>query len=554
LPRTATLHQQLRQLRSDLSRVQPQQTAAFAAALPRFLRERVSVQDAEERIKRQLDVREDTFLEQARARVYDAAESPYRRLLEHAGCAFADLEGQVRRHGLESALEQLARAGVYLTSDEFKGKTAVVRGSLTFRISPRDFEPAKSSAGFGGQSSGTRNDPVRSFISLDWLAERTSATAVAFSAHDLFPRVHAMYDAILPAAAATNNLLMYAKLGVRTDRWFARKMPVNSWLEGRYHLLLTWLMVLAGKRFGPGYPAPRFIDTDEVHRIVRWVLERRRAGRACCITTAASNAARIGRVAWEMGASLEGTKFIVSGEPFTDAKRQVIERVGGTGISRYAYGGSLNIGFGCAEPRHIDEIHVNQHLLALLLHPKPLTGAGPAIRPLLCTTLNPLAPHMLLNVENGDYGILEERGCGCHLGRVGLWLRVHRIRSFEKLASEGMNYDYTATDLFELLEGTLPAEFGGGPGDYQLAEEEDDDGQTRLTLRVHPDVPGLDEARLLARLQERLAAGSRRHRFMAGVWQAAGTLRVRREVPHASPRGKILPLHIPPPISLPPGR
>jgi hypothetical protein len=157
-------------------------------------------------------------------------------------------------------------------------------------------------------------------------------------------------------------------------------------------------------------------------------------------------------------------------------------------------------------------------------------------------------------VESGDYGILEERGCRCHLGRLGLRLHLHRIRSFEKLAGEGMNYDYTATDLFELLEGALPMEFGGGPGDYQLVEEEDRDGQTRLTLRVHPDVPGLDEARLLARLQERLAAGSRRHRFMAGVWQAAGTLRVRREVPHASPRGKILPLHIPPPISLPPGR
>jgi hypothetical protein len=31
---------------------------------------------------------------------------------------------------------------------------------------------------------------------------------------------------------------------------------------------------------------------------------------------------------------------------------------------------------------------------------------------------------------------------------------------------------------------------------------------------------------------------------MSNVWQKAGTFRVRREVPHASERGKVLPLHI----------
>jgi hypothetical protein len=32
---------------------------------------------------------------------------------------------------------------------------------------------------------------------------------------------------------------------------------------------------------------------------------------------------------------------------------------------------------------------------------------------------------------------------------------------------------------------------------------------------------------------------------MTGVWENAGTFRVKRDVPYASPRGKILPLHIP---------
>ena len=537
------LERHRRALQSDLSRLRPRQLAAFATSLPMFLRERVTVQSVEEQIKRALDRRAEAFLRLARTRIYDAPDSPYRPLLEHAGCEFADLQTHVRRCGLEAALEQLAREGVYLTSDEFKGKQAVVRGTRAFWVSPRDFQRADASPGFATQSSGTRNDPVRSFVSLDWLAERSLATAVAFAAHDLFPRAPAMYDAILPGPAAVNNLLMHAKLGLRTDRWFARAIPVNSWLEGRYFHLLTWLIVLAGQRFGPGFPSPEFIDIPDMHRIVDWVLEQDRAGKACCITTAASNAARIGRLAWDQGRSLQGTTFIMTGEPYTDAKRAVIERVGGQGISRYAFGGSVNVGWGCAEPRHTDDIHVNQHLLALLAQPRPLAGDGPTIRPLLGTTLSPLAPRLLLNVENGDYAILEQRACGCRLGQLGLTLHLHRIRSFEKLASEGMNY--FATDLFELLEQTLPTVFGGGPGDYQLIEEEDADGQTRLTLRVHPDVPDFDEGRLLACLHAGLSEGSRQQRFMAGVWQLAGTVRIRREVPYASPRGKVLPLHIP---------
>jgi len=127
---------------------------------------------------------------------------------------------------------------------------------------------------------------------------------------------------------------------------------------------------------------------------------------------------------------------------------------------------------------------------------------------------------------------------------VGFTQHLHTVRSFEKFTSEGMNY--FGTDLFELLEKKMPAEFGGVPGDYQLVEEEDTGGQTRLTLLVHPEVGTVDEQDVLARLQEGLAEGSRNNRFTAKVWQVAGTQRVRREVPHASARGKILPLHIRP--------
>jgi hypothetical protein len=104
-----------------------------------------------------------------------------------------------------------------------------------------------------------------------------------------------------------------------------------------------------------------------------------------------------------------------------------------------------------------------------------------------------------------------------------------------------MNYFYGA--LFELMEKILPSEFGGGPGDYQLVEEEDSQSQTRLTLLVHPEVGELNESRLFFRLKEGLAQGSRSNRFMSRVWQDTGTFRIRREIPRCSGRGKILPLH-----------
>jgi hypothetical protein len=243
-----------------------------------------------------------------------------------------------------------------------------------------------------------------------------------------------------------------------------------------------------------------------------------------------------------MGVTLEGTTFDGGGEPLTDSKRRIIQQVGARVLTHYAFGGNISAGLGCANPAFTDEVHVHQSLLALVEHPRALDGASPSIFPLLGTTLHPAAPRLLLNVENGDYATTVRRDCGCALEKIGFRQHLHTIRSFEKFTSEGMNY--SATELFDLLEDTIPSEFGGGPGDYQLVEEEDDDGRTRLTLLVDPSVGAIDEQKLLSRLQQGLAHGSRNNRFMSKFWQGAGTFRLRREAPHASARGKILPLHI----------
>lgn len=451
---------------SDLTKLKGR--VSFLVSLRRFFRDRITLAQAQDEIKKLLDSRTERFLELARTQIYERPASPYLRLLKIAGCQFSDLRAQVHTHGLENTLEQLAGEGVYLTSEEFKGKKEVVRRGDSFKLSGDDFQPWQASSGYVVQTSGTRNQAVRSTVSLDWLALRARAIAVFFSAHGLFSYSHAMYDAILPGSGGVNNLLFYAKLGISTERWFARKIPVHTRLEAQYHYWMTRLIVFMGQRFGPGFPKPELIDLQDIHRIVGWAAEKRRARKPCSIACAASNGARVARVALEMGESLEGLKFNVSGEPLTDAKQELMERTGASVTSRFSYGAGMTTGYGCGNPAYTGETHIVQHMLALVSHPRPLAGDGPPIHPLLCTTLDFSAPALLLNVESGDYGTLERRDCGCALEKAGLSLHLHDIRSFEKFATEGMNYAFA--DLFHLVEKALPSEFGGGVGDYQLVE------------------------------------------------------------------------------------
>jgi hypothetical protein len=532
------LKENYERLRSDAASVK--RTLAFAAALPKFFREQVTLREAKERIKTLLDTRAERFSELVRALIYDRPDSPYRKLLHHAGCEFADLQSHVRRHGLEETLVKLAGEGVYLTSDEFKGKTPLVRGGKSFRLSPADFERRDSSPGFTIQSSGTRNAPIKTFSPLEWRALQTLGTAVFYETHDLFSSVHAVYEPVI--AGRMLYILINGKLGIPIDRWFALNVAVHGAVEDRYHYLNARLVAKIGNWFGSGIATPEYLNPGDVQPILAWISEKRRERRKCCLTTVVSNAARIARVASAAGLSLEGTTFHASGEPLTQFKREFIEKTGARVVLHYGPGGGNGTALGCGNSRFIDEVHVPQTMFTFVEHPRSLDYDGPSIHPLMLTTLHPSAPRFLLNVQNGDYATMVTRDCGCPLQEVGFTEHLHTIRSFEKFTSEGMNY--FSTDLFALLENIIPSEFGGGPGDYQLVEEEDNAGQTRLTLLVHPDVGNLDEEKLLSRLYQGLAQGSRNNRFMSKIWLNAGTFRVRREAPHASARGKILPLQI----------
>jgi hypothetical protein len=515
---------------------------ALPFALRTFFGQRLTIGGARTQLAGALETREARFLDMIRTHVYDRPRSPYRRLLELAGCTYTDLQALVRREGLEGALRELARHGVYLTAAEFKGKEPVVRGNTVFHVYPGELERGVFTPGLMSQSSGSSDLPVRSFTHLDWLTQEAATVAVFLQAHGLLAHAFAAYEPVLPGCGGVVFMMMLTRLGIGCERWFARQVPIETRLERAYDHLIAYELALAGRWFGPGFPKPESVGIEDLSRIVHWVEAHHRAGTPCCIRTVASNAARIARVALDGGASLAGATFIATGEPLTNAKRRVIEQAGACATPTYGCEPLGRVGFGCARPSAIDDLHVSEQTLAVIEHPLPLDRGEGSIHPLLFTTLYPSASKLHLNVANGDEGHLERRNCACALGAAGLTLHLHQLRSYEKFTSEGLNYAFS--DLSELVETTLPAEFGGGIGDYQLCEEEDPGGQTRLSLLVHPRIGSLDEERLLARLQQGLANGSRGNRFMAGVWTAARTLRIRREAPVVSPRGKILPIRV----------
>jgi len=127
------------------------------------------------------------------------------------------------------------------------------------------------------------------------------------------------------------------------------------------------------------------------------------------------------------------------------------------------------------------------------------------------------------------------------LEEIGYDRRLHTIRSYEKLTSEGMTF--MGSDLLTLVEEVLPSRFGGYPTDYQFVEEEKG-GLAKVSIFVSPRVGSVDEVQLVAVVLETLRARSGLNEKMVRMWRKGQTLEVVRREPYATSTAKILPLHI----------
>jgi hypothetical protein len=491
----------------------------------------VTSESAAATMRRRLATRAERFLEFAERCVYGNAESPYLVLLRDAGCALDDLRELVQTEGLEGALHRLAAAGVYVTFDEFKGRTPIVRGSRRLAVAEKDFDSPGLIPHLEGRSGGTRSPGTRVKMVLPYLADLAVNNRVALDAHGLSEYDHALWVAMI------HQPFIYAKLGRPPLAWFCPSLPLPTKLQVGAR---TWSGLT--RLLGCPLPAAEYLDVQEPDRLVAWLAARRREGRSICVTTYASSAVRTAVAATEAGVSLEGVCFISIGEPFTDAKRRAVEASGARALVRYAFTEAGIIGFGCANATGPDDMHFQSDCFGLIQRTRPVGDSGLDVGAFMFTSLLPTSPKILLNVESGDTGILERRACGCPLEKLGLTEHISEVRSFEKLSGEGMTF--IKSDLLRVLEEVLPERFGGRPSDYQVLEEEQDQGILRLLLLASPDLGPIDEDDLRRTFLDGVGRTGAFERRNASVWERAGTVEVRRERPVSTKAGKILPFHL----------
>jgi len=510
----------------------------FVSRLPSFLRHPLTLKEAWQVLRERLERREADFLVIVRRAVYEHPGSPYRDLLKLAGCEYGDLERLVSQDGVEGALCTLFRHGVYLTVDEFKGRRPVVRGSTTIAADPGQLRNPYAAAHVPAQTSGSRGAASPMLISLAFIRDRAVDSALVLDAQGGANWLHA--DSGVPGAGGLAYFLEFSSFGAPPVRWFSLVDPAAPRLHPRYRWsgrALLWGSLLAGVSL----PRPEFVSPDGPLPIVRWMVEVLRSGHTPMLHAFPSLAARVCLAASDAGLDLHGAQFMLSGEPTTDARLRVVRQAGAQALPRYSSTECGPIGYGCLAPESADDAHLLDDLHALIQPGPRSTEAGPAPAALLISSLRLTAPLILLNVALGDQAMVMRRACGCPLERLGWTTHLHTIRSYEKLTSGGMTF--LDTDVIRVLEEVLPARFGGAPTDYQLLEDEADDGSPRLRLLVHPAVGPLDTEAVSETFLSAIGAGSGVERVMALLWRDAGLLRVERRAPLTTATGKILHLH-----------
>jgi hypothetical protein len=511
----------------------------FAVGLRGWLKRPLTAADCAAMLARQRASFEGSFLRILAQGVYANRRSPYRKLLEHAGIELGDVVGLVRDDGLEAALGRLYDAGVHIGLQEVKGRRPVQRPGLEFAVSEHDFDNPLLRRHFEARSGGSRSAGRRTVFDLAHLEFEAAQFALFCDALDLMTRPAAVWYPAPPGFAGLGAALVLAKLGRRVERWFSQTaVPVRSSPRAA---LLTSTAVGAGRAWGGGrIPRPEHVPPVEAGLVAGWLADKAARGSPGMVITYPSSAVSACAAALARRLDIAGSFFYVGGEPFTEEKARVVERAGARAVSWYGMTETGTIGLPCGRAELTDEVHLLPYKLAVLKRPTRVGAID--LETLLVTTLVPYSPKLMLNMDTGDYAVLEEHDCACELGEAGFRRHLHDIRSHEKLTAAGMTF--LGEDLLTLVEEVLPARYGGSPEDYQLVEEEAGDGLAQVTLLVSPRLGQLDHEQIVDTLFGHLEAEGGANRMMAEVWQSGQTVRVKRREPHVTTGGKVLPLHL----------
>lgn len=506
--------------------------ARLGRDLPPRLRAPLDAHVIRGRVTARLANRGRAFADALDTLVFQNPGSPYRSLFSCAGAELGDVRALVDSDGLEGALTVLAARGLYVRIDELKGQREVVRGSFRTWFDPDAFNHPALSGHLAINTGGSGRRPSRVRYSLQFLEEWACSVALAATAHGFAAPTQVFWWPV-PMAHA----MMAGMVGQSVAGWF---YPVHP-LPFAAHCFARWVSLVSVSA-GCRIPGPRRLDLQEPERMAHWLARERRERGPMLLWATSSACARLGRAAWDAGLSLDGVACLATAEPMTETRLQEARRASMRVIVGYSSVDVSAPAYGCAAPDAVDDMHVMLDRCALISHRRRVNEDGPEIDALLSTSLSMHAPKVAINCETGDYGVLEERDCGCSLGGLPMRRHLKHVGSFEKLSTEGVTF--ARTDLLRILEEVLPRRFGGALHDYQVAEEEEAGGAPTLVIRVSPSLGALDEAAVRETFVAALSAGGGGNAYFARVLDAMGTARVRREPPRATAAGKVLPLHL----------
>jgi len=513
----------------------------FAWGLRGFLRQTITLEEARAIVRRRMAERETNFLRLVEKGIFGYPRSPYLPLLKLAQVELGDIQNMVRDKGLEDTLRALREAGVYVTFEEFKGREPIVRHGQVIPVQARDFDNPYLKPHYYARSGGTTGAGTRVPIDLDHLTAQAPNLMLAHHAHGLLGVPKAIWLSILPNSSGVNVTLRLARFGQVPKKWFSPVVASDLRPSLRSRLATKYIVAM-GRLVGVPIPQPEPLSLDQAGVLARWMANTLKTHGSCLLITQPSKALRLCIAAREEGLDLTGAAFLVGGEPPTPAKAQAMTEVGARGLPGYWLTEVGAVGLGCVHPADLNDVHLFKDCVALIQYAREVPGSGITVDAFHFTTLLPTAPKLMLNVESDDYGVIETRSCGCPLESYGFTEHVRHIRSFRKLSGEGVTL--VGSEMLHILEEVLPARFGGSPLDYQLLEEEDEQGFTRLSLLINPKIDIENEGEVIEAVLEALGQGSVAAGMARAIWTQARTLCVKRIEPVWTAQGKLMPLHM----------
>jgi hypothetical protein len=511
----------------------------FALGLRKFLKNPPRLVAARAAVEDNLAHRERNFLRLVEHGVYANPRSPYLALLRHAGIERDQIALMVERDGLDDTLRWLRDKGVFVSFEEFKGRIPIERSGLRLEVSDRDFDNPRLRSYYEGQTSGSTGAGTRVAMDLDHMSAMLDESMVYMDLMNDLDAPVGIWFPVLPATSGLASCLMVGCLGLSVEKWFTPVTSAKMKIPLRYRMATEYARGMA-RMFGVRIPSPEPVSVGEAGKVALWAHQCMREHGRCLLVTYVSLGVRVAIAAREMGLDLTGAMFVGAGEPPTPAKVRAIRSCGASWMSSYGFTEGGMVALSCGNPSGENDLHVWRDAWAVTQNPVRVPGSTLAVDAFSFTSLMASAPKIMLNVELDDYGILDQRDCGCPMQRAGFPDHVRDIFSFRKLTGEGMTL--VGSTMLRVLEETLPQRFGGSALDYQLVEEEDDGGFTRLTIVISPQVGDLDEREVIDAALDEIARDSPGADLARAVWRDAGTLRIRREDPTWSTLGKLLSL------------